>query len=501
MEKYERIADATGRAGTLTVIDMKYAYFFLLIAGSAYLQSCLAECKNPDGQKLTVPAIYPDYTGTVFPANISAPNFIIQEDGERFQTEIGYDNHIKIRLVKNSPQVQIPLKDWDGLLSNARGKTIFFRITILKNGKWTRYADIENRVADSSIDEYLAYRLIYPGYELWNGMGIYQRQLSSYKETAIVENKSLGDKQCLNCHTFSKNSPETMMLHIRGKSGGTIIYRDKNLKKTDTKRPEFKNAGAYASWHPSGRYIAFSLNDVKQLFHIEGKKNIEVFDLASDLAVYDVENNTMITDRSLSGNQYLETFPNWSPDGKTLYYCRANEYVAGEPLDSIRYDLYKISFNPDSLTFGSPVCIYPASRQNKSVSFPRISPDGHYLMFTVSDYGNFSVWHPESDLCLLNLSSKEMRLMDEVNSNETESFHTWSSDGKWFVFSSKRLDGLWARPYFACFDSETGKAGKPFLLPQKDPLFYDTFTKTYNLPELITSPVTIGKDIISAFFR
>ncbi len=83
--------------------------------------------------------------------------------------------------------------------------------------------------------------------------------------------------------------------------------------------------------------------------------------------------------------------------------------------------------------------------------------------------------------------------MQEVNSDNVESFHTWSSTGKWFVFSSKRVDGLWAHPLIASFNPETGCAGKPFMVPQKDPGFYKTFTKTFNLPELITAPITENK--------
>ena len=111
-------------------------------------------------------------------------------------------------------------------------------------------------------------------------------------------------------------------------------------------------------------------------------------------------------------------------------------------------------------------------------------------MFTSSDYGNFSIWHPESELCLLNLQSGNIRNMQEVNSDDVESFHTWSSSGKWFVFSSKRVDGLWAHPFIAYFNPATGLAGKPFMVPQKNPEFYSTFTKTFNLPELITVPIT-----------
>ena len=62
----------------------------------------------------------------------------------------------------------------------------------------------------------------------------------------------------------------------------------------------------------------------------------------------------------------------------------------------------------------------------------------------------------------------------------------------------KRKDGRWEGRYTVGHDPETGKAGKPFLMPQKDPDFYDTFTKTYNLPELIKQPVRNGNEMIEA---
>lgn len=162
----------------------------------------------------------------------------------------------------------------------------------------------------------------------------------------------------------------------------------------------------------------------------------------------------------------METFPNWTPDGKMLYFCRGNAYKEKMPLDSIHYDLCRIDSTPNQVSSGA-WNVYIKLRTGKSVSFPRVSPDGRYLMFTLSDYGNFSIWHPESELCLLTIDTGEIRLLNEVNSDDVESFHTWSSSGKWFVFSSKRLDGLWARPFFASFNPETGKAGKPFYCRRK----------------------------------
>jgi Tol biopolymer transport system component len=108
----------------------------------------------------------------------------------------------------------------------------------------------------------------------------------------------------------------------------------------------------------------------------------------------------------------------------------------------------------------------------------------------MSDYGNFSIWHPESDLYLLDLTTGKTS-HPEINSNNSESFHSWSSTSRWIVFSSRRGDGLYTRPYFSYFDS-SGRAHKPFILPQRKPGFYFNFLKSYNLPELITTRVELN---------
>ena len=475
----------------MKIQDLLYYTFIIFLSGcTSYHQ---ADSKN---EKL--PLIYPDYIDVTFPVNIAPPNFKIQEQGEAFQTEIGYGEGKADILIQNvEPIVHIPESKWSALLEKAAGNKIFFRITIKQHGKWVRYADIQDSISVHPIDSFLAYRLLYPGYELWNEMGIYQRDLTTYEQTSIVENKNFG-KQCVNCHTFNRNSAETMMIHVRGKQGGTLIYHNGEIEKVNPKPGEYKYGATYPSWHPSGRYLVFSANEIQQFFHSSGQKPIEVSDLAADLMIYDVKNHEAFTDSLVYGEQYMETFPTWTPDGKMIYFCRAKGYRQGMPLDSIRYDLYRIHFDEKQAELHTLECVYEASAFHKSVSFPRISPDGKFLMFTQSDYGNFSIWHPESDLYLLNLNTGDVRNIAEVNSDHVDSFHSWSSTGNWFVFSSKRLDGLWARPYFAGFDPGTGYFSKPFLLPQKDPEFYDTFTYTYNLPELIKKPVENGDKLLKA---
>ena len=469
---------------------MKYFVFFFCWV---MLTACGSRIVIPDKQAERCPVLFPDYTGVTFPVNIAPPNCRIMEEGDVFQVEIGTDNRLYYQRKSKSPDIRIPLDTWRLLAKENSGRNFFIRVAVRKAGEWMQYKAIQNRISTDSIDACLVYRRIYPGYELWNEMGIYQRDLTTFEEVPIVENRS-SRSTCMNCHTFCQNRPERAMIHIRGEKGGTLVLRDGTVKKVNMKTPDMRNGGTYAAWHPEGRYIALSVNEILQFFHATGEKPVEVSDMESDLMLWDCEMDRIVTDSLLYGPQWMETFPTWSPDGKTLYFCRSKAVTKQTPLDSIYYDLYKCSFDVSRCSFGKPECVYEVSSKHKSISFPRVSPDGNYLMFTLSGYGNFSIWHPESDLYLLDLRNGEVRCLKEVNSERVESFHNWSSSGKWFVFSSKRIDGLWAHPYIASFDPSTGVAGKPFPVPQEEPDFYLTFMQSFNLPEFLIRPVTENRE-------
>ena len=187
---------------------------------------------------------------------------------------------------------------------------------------------------------------------------------------------------------------------------------------------------------------------------------------------------------------YMETFPFWSQDGNFLYYCRTKQVKEVFDYRKVKYDLVRKSFNQTSGVFGNTEIVFNAHKIDKSVSFPSISPDDQYLIFTLHDYGASSIWHKEADLYLLNLKNGKTDRMN-LNSDETESYHSWSSNGRWLVFSSKRGDGHTARPFIAYFDSPDN-IGKPFVLPQKDPTLYKRMSKTFNKPEFVTGRINIG---------
>ena len=440
------------------------------------------------------PAIVPDYADITIPANIAPLNFSLKDSVEDAQVVLSYaGQQVEVRAKDN--QFVFPISKWKKLLSSATGNTVEVVVRVKEKGKWLEYAPVKWSVAAEPIDPYIAYRLIAPGYTLWNKMGLYQRNLENYTETPIIENKMSG-RNCVNCHSFCMQNPDKMLFHMRETYPGTILVDGDKIEKLNTKTEQTISSLVYPSWHPSGKYVAFSVNNTKQGFHANDRNRIEVFDEASDVVVYDVVKHEVVTTARLFSKDAFETFPTFSPDGKTLYFCTAAPRPIPEEYSEIKYSLCSIGFDPDTRSFGSVVdTLYNASVSGQSASFPRVSPDGKHLMYTLSGYGNFSIWHKDADLYMADLSTGESTPLDILNSDDVESYHSWSSNSRWVIFSSRWIDGLYTRPYIAYID-ENGQACKPFLLPQKDTGFYDRFMMSYNIPEFITGKVKVGGRVL-----
>ena len=446
--------------------------------------SCHSDVRNyTDVQRL--PSIFPDYTEIMVPPNIAPLNFMIKEPGSDFEVRLSVLTEEPIIIKSSNPDIKIDIAEWHKLLEKGKGSKLKIEVFVKSmEGNWQKFQTIENEISTEKIDNHLAYRLINTGYVLWNNLGIYQRNLENFDEKPILENKSI-EFGCINCHSFANNNPEKMMLHIRAIHGGTLISNNGKLSKVDTKTKYTLNAGAYPNWHPDGKHIAFSVNNINQFF-CSGEVRIEVADAYSDLIVYDIEKNTVSTSPKVSTSS-RENLPIWSPDGKYIYFISSP--LTSNMVDRVeaKYDLLRIGYDVNTNSWGQVDTVLTSAAIGKSISFPKISPNGKFLMFCTSDNGYFTIHHPQTDLNLLNLQTGEFHKMD-INSTETDSYHCFSSTGHWFVFSSKRLDGLFTRPFFAYLD-DNGNASKPFVLPQKNPDFYNTFIKNYNIPELITGEV------------
>ena len=246
----------------------------------------------------------------------------------------------------------------------------------------------------------------------------------------------------------------------------------------------------YPYWHPGGRFCAFSTNKTTQMFHTANVKRIEVYDSESDVFVYDTQTHTILSDTLTMKPLWAENTPAFSPDGRWLYYTTALRQPYPPGYDKERYSLCRVSFDENTGRLGTPVdTLIRAAAAGKSVTWPRPSYDGRHLMYTQADYGYFSIWHPEADLWLMDLKTGETRALNEVNSARAESQHSWSSNSRWFLFVSRRDDGLYSRIYLSMMGND-GRATKPFMLPQRNPReFYRLLLYSYNTPDFTSRPV------------
>ncbi|MDR2562623.1 MAG: hypothetical protein LBC98_01625 [Prevotellaceae bacterium] len=479
----------------------------LVLAFALFLFGC--EGFPPKNVELSseYPSIFPDYTGVTVPVNIAPLNFRAS-DKSRIRVEFRRRGEIVIACT-GDPAIDLPLKKWRELLASCAGNSFEVQVFQLRKstssdpsgGKevWLKYRPFEIRVSADSIDSYLAYRLIAPGYERWGEMGIYMRRTSDFDEATVIDN-SLADKGCVNCHAFADYDAGNFMFHYRGTNGGTFVLRDGEYFMVDTKTEHAASPGSYPAWHPSGRYIAFACGVTRQAFHALPGKKIEVYDLESNLMVFKVDEKQALMEARFNEDSIWETFPSWSPDGKSLYYCAAEARTMPFEYKDLKYGLYRVDFDPETGKFSAETdTLIAADTSGRSISFPRVSPDGKYLMYTESACATFPIWHPEADLKLMELSTGKELDISMINSADTESYHSWSSNGRWIVFSSRRIDGLYTRLFLAYFGRDA-VIHKPFLLPQKSPDFNTSLLKSYNIPEFSrtkpqTSPYEISKSI------
>jgi dipeptidyl aminopeptidase/acylaminoacyl peptidase len=463
-------------------------HYIILFIFIGFLTAC-NNLPKESAESAKSPNIFPDYTDLTIPPNIAPLNFLIKEPGEKFEVRISSKAGKEILISGNDPSIQIGISQWKRMISSNLGEELNVEVYVMNSGKWTKFKTIKHRIAKENIDSYLSYRLINSAYVLWFEMGLYQRNLENFDESPIIENKSVNGA-CVNCHSLSKNNPDKFMFHIRSKFAGTLIYNEGELEKIETKTDYTLASAAYGAWNPDGRHIAFSVNKITQNFYVFKDQSNEVTDKYSDLIVYDTQTKMITTSPKVS-TKSRENLPEWSADGKYIYFISAPEAVSDSSQLITKYSLMGIPYDSETNIWGETDTLVSAFETGKSLTFPRASPDGKFLVFCMTNYGYFTIHHNESDLCIYDLETGKYRVATEINSSETESYHSWSTNGRWLIFSSRRIDGIHTRTFIAHVD-EQGNFGKPFVLPQKDPDKYNKYLLNYNRPELMTGKIKVS---------
>lgn len=463
--------------------------YWLMGVGCWLMASCAS---NPEhvSKVNQLPDIYPDYIGVTIPADIAPLNFnLADEDIDCMDVVVRGSKGGELHT--NGDWADFDIADWQALTRQNRGGKITLTVCVEKDGQWTQYNDFDIYVSKDNLDEWgLTYRRIKPGYEVGGDIGIYQRNLSNFDETAILA-ETVVPGRCFNCHTANRTNPNRITLQMRGEGGGTMIQKEGKQAWVETKTDSTKAAGSYSYWHPQGDYVAMAVNSVHQSFFTGTGQRIEVYHKFSNVEVFDTRTNELILSPLLQ-TEDLEIFPAFSHDGKWLYYSTSKPCKVPAEYEKVKCSICRIGFDAEKGQFGLQVdTLLNGPATDKSYVLARPSYDGRWLMYCVSSRGNFPVSQDDADLWLMDLKTGKTRALTEINSGQCEAYHNWSDNSRWFVFSSKREDGMYTKLYLACID-EQGRVSKPFLLPQRNPRkYYQELMDAYNVPDFTKTKVEL----------
>jgi hypothetical protein len=502
----EALARAPGRRCTPKPGGASIRLFFLV---SAILASAAESHATPAGVAEATPAnqpprIKPDYADVVIPPNIAPLNFEVQEPGTSFFVRLQGQAGEPIELSTSRSKILIPEKSWRQLLKQNRGKRVEVQVFAQGADKhWKRYSAITNSVASDDIDPVMIYRKIHPAHSTWSSMGLYQRDLTSFDEKPFLENSRFAN-DCCHCHMLRNNDPNTATVVIR-----SVHYQNSLLVISNGVADAIRGSVGFVAWHPTGLVMASSFSKPRLVLHTARNDMRDIAELEGWIGYFILGQDTVKKVPGLSDNSRLRAFPFWSPDGRYLYYCSApNPWtnmatITATSHTTAKYDLMRVSYDLEHDKWGGPELILPVSATGLSVAQPRISPDGHWIFYCAIPYGCWPTYDSTSDIYGIDLiagqaSGKYSARKLELNSSECESWLSWSSNSRWVVFSSKRISPLFNRPHIA-YVSPTGECGKPFILPQEDPEFYDSLLKTFTIPTLAKGPITVPEsDLVYA---
>jgi tetratricopeptide (TPR) repeat protein len=327
---------------------------------------------------------------------------------------------------------------------------------------------------------------------------------------------------CANCHSFSSDG-KTLGMDLDGPANDKGLYVLAPIRPIVTIRNQdviawssFRGklggklrVGFMSQVSPDGQYVVTMVNpydlglqtsssdeavgglpkSVRTNFYVANFKDyrfLQVFyPTRGVLAWYSRATGRLQPLPGADDPRYVHTNAVWSPDGKYLVFARAEarepypegarlaEYANDPNETQIRYDLYRIPFNGGR--GGKPEPILGASGNGMSNSFPKISPDGRWIVFVQARNG--LLMRPDSQLYIIPAQGGAPRRM-RCNTERMNSWHSFAPNGRWMVFSSKSRSP-YTQMYLTYLD-ENGNDSPPVLVENAT-----AANRAVNLPEFV----------------
>jgi len=267
-----------------------------------------------------------------------------------------------------------------------------------------------------------------------------------------------GMPTCANCHSFSDDG-RVMGMDVDGPDGDKGAYAIADVRpETVIDQPQVMTWNAFpgrppdrftlgflARVSPDGRHVVATVNEALYVRNFPEHEFLQVFYPTRGIIAWTSRETGEI--RALPGADdpaYVHCDPVWTADGKWLVFARArarDPYDRGRPVAThsndpnetpVQFDLYRIPWNDGR--GGTPERIVGASENGSSNSFPKITPDGKFVVFVRSRNGQ--LLRPDGKLWIVPFAGGEPRLM-RCNTTLMNSWHSFSPNGRWMVFSSK----------------------------------------------------------------
>ncbi|MFH1007200.1 MAG: hypothetical protein V1800_06835 [Candidatus Latescibacterota bacterium] len=437
--------------------------------------------------------------GAVFPPNLCEP-FVEWEDrlNDLWQITVEIPETSRTwRFVTTEHRWQFPSAVWRVISEKRSEREITIQLKgVRRNAPGPIQASrrIQFRISRWPTDEAIVYRLVDPPFNSRKTPDTFVRDIRSFDTRPFLLGRR---KYCFNCHTFSSKlgAGGKVSLQVRYLAGGQElpvylgVYDMDQSRGWKVRLPFDIQMTTFMSWAPDEQKLAFSANQQIVAFSPIIHETQFAGEPTSDIAIYDISENMAALLPGASDPDLLEIYPHWSPDGKSIVYCSA---PPGMHPEKTRYNLQIIPFGEGK---GGVASLIPGASENgRSNYYPRYSPDGKWLSFCQSLGGDLI--RSSSDIYLLpgNLEGPSHRLESNVD-YAADSWHSWSSNGRWLVFATKRDDGIYARLYLTQIDEE-GHASPAVRLPIKQfPL------KSFNIPEFVAHAPGISEQALFEAIR